>query len=47
MEKAVAAMKEAILASTPQWKHSFSTLTACVEYLERQGETDAATVGVL
>ncbi|GLT86908.1 hypothetical protein SLE2022_050180 [Rubroshorea leprosula] len=42
MEKAVAAVKKAILANSPLGMPNHLTLVACVDYLEAQGEGKAA-----
>ncbi|OMO51930.1 Tetratricopeptide-like helical, partial [Corchorus capsularis] len=42
MEKAVDAMKEAILISKPWWKPSDESLAACLKYLKGEGDIDEA-----
>ncbi|XAR55498.1 hypothetical protein NMG60_11035580 [Bertholletia excelsa] len=41
MEKAVDAMKKAILASYPRWYPDLATLSACFEYLKGNGDVEA------
>ncbi|OMO51895.1 hypothetical protein CCACVL1_29517 [Corchorus capsularis] len=42
MEKAVNAMKEALLISQPWWKPSDKSLAACLKYLKGKGDVDEA-----
>lgn len=42
MEKAVEAMKKAILASRPEWKPNRGTLIACFEFLKGKGDVEVA-----
>ncbi|XAR55497.1 hypothetical protein NMG60_11035578 [Bertholletia excelsa] len=41
MEKAVDAMKKAILISDPRWNPDLATLSACFEYLNGKGDVEA------
>ncbi|XVE61330.1 hypothetical protein DITRI_Ditri06bG0031000 [Diplodiscus trichospermus] len=40
MEKAVEALKEAILISVPSWKPDEESLVACLKYLKEEGDMD-------